>query len=84
MAAACVVAGVAVVGASASPPTFEPAKKMCENAGGEFLPFAPSYGCIGGTAISYQGHLIGQRVCENAYGGTYVPRPTGYICQIAP
>ena len=78
----CVVAMAAAVGAGATPPTSAAGQHVCEASGGTFLSFAPSYGCIGGTEISYREETTAAKVCEHAYRGTFVVRPTGYICQI--
>jgi hypothetical protein len=56
---------------------------VCESAGGTFLPVEPSYGCIGLPSLTTGQEHSATAVCENAYGGTFVIRPSGYICVIA-
>ena len=79
---ACVLAMVAAFGASAGPPTFAPAQHVCETHGGNFIVLpGVGYHCEGGS-LPFVAFQTGQPLCEHAYGGTFVVRPSGYICAI--
>ena len=81
-AAAAVVSGFAAA-AGGEPPLTAAAQNVCESAGGIFLPVEPSYGCIALPSLTTGQEHSATAVCENAYGGTFVIRPSGYICVIA-
>ena len=84
-AAVTAVAVLAVIGpVGASPaPTFVAAQHVCAAFGGNFVPFGASgYGCAGVFGIP-QAYPPAQRICEKAYGGIFIERPTGYICQVS-
>ena len=80
-AAAAVLSGFAAA-ASGEPPLTAAAQHVCESAGGTFLPAEPSYGCIGLPSLTTGEEHSATAVCENVYGGTFVIRPSGYICVI--
>jgi len=69
--------------ALAAPPTFRPAQEVCEHSGGNFIPHADEnfYHCEGGS-LPYHAFVVGQPVCEHAYGGTFIVRPSGYLCTL--
>lgn len=81
-AAAAIASGFAAM-AGGEPPLTAAAQHVCEGAGGTFVPEDPSYGCLGLPSLTNGQEHSGRAVCENAYGGRFMIRPSGYICVIS-
>ena len=81
IAAAVVLVGIiAPFAVQAQAPTFTPAQRVCEGAGGIFFPKeGVGYGCQfpAPTAHNVNG---AQALCEHAYGGLFVPADDNYFC----
>jgi hypothetical protein len=82
VAAAVAVAFGFAAAADGEAPSTAAAQHVCESAGGTFLLDGPSYACIGLPSLTTGQEHSATAVCENAYGGTFLIRPSGYICVI--
>jgi hypothetical protein len=83
-----VVAGLSLVGATTaagSPPNYNAAQAVCASSGGEmFDDFGDlGYGCRSVPNPTPDEVTRGAAVCENAYGGTFIIRPSGYVCSLS-
>ena len=80
-----VVAALGLVvasGAGASPPNFNAAEAVCSSSGGDVFESFPdgSYFCGTLPNLTDAQETRGRAVCEHAYGGQFIIRPSGYIC----
>ena len=82
VAAAAAVASGFAAAAGGEPPLTAAAQQVCESAGGTFVPADPSYACLGLPSLTTGQERSATAVCENAYGGTFIVRPSGYICVV--
>jgi opacity protein-like surface antigen len=73
---------VAAPAASADPPNHNAARAVCAAAGDtNFIDEgAAGYACLGVPDPTQGQFASGQAVCEHAYRGTFMERPSGYIC----
>ncbi len=79
------VLAVSLLGAGsalAEPPTYKAAEAVCAAAGGDiFDDFGDlGYGCRSLPSLTQGQEASGRGVCEGAYGGTFIVRPSGYVC----
>lgn len=77
---------VAASSASAGPPNSNAAQAVCAAAGDTAFidEGAAGYACIGVPNPTQGQFASGKAVCEHAYGGTFMERPSGYICILTP
>lgn len=75
---------VGATGAGAEPPDYTAAQAVCAAAGGDmFDDFGTlGYGCRSVPQLTQGQFASGRAVCEHAYGGTFVVRPSGYVCSL--
>jgi hypothetical protein len=68
--------------ALAGPPNYNAAEAVCAAAGGDmFDDFGDlGYGCRSVPTLTDGQFFSGRAVCEHAYGGTFIVRPSGYVC----
>jgi hypothetical protein len=84
----CVVVAVAALGlvgataASGSPPNYNAAEAVCASSGGDMFDDLGDlgYACRSVPNLTDDQETRGRAVCEHAYGGMFVIRPSGYIC----
>jgi hypothetical protein len=83
IAAAGALAMIGAGSATGAPPTLKPAQHVCENSGGNFIPHLDEgyFHCEGGS-LPYLAFVRGQHLCERAYRGTFLIRPSGYLCTL--
>ena len=82
------VLALSLLGASsalAGPPNYNAAEAVCGAAGGDmFDDFGDlGYGCRSVPTLTDGQFFSGRAVCEHAYGGTFIVRPSGYVCNRA-
>ena len=81
IAAAVVLVGIiAPFEVQAQAPTFTPAQRVCEGAGGIFITKeGDSYSCLFSAPTAHNVNSA-QALCEHAYGGLFVPEDDAYTC----
>ena len=74
------IGAVAAPVASAGPPNYNAARAVCTE--GFVDAGAAGYGCLSGPELTQGQSASGQAVCEHAYGGSFIVRPSGYVCSL--